>query len=572
MMLIFFIIANFATQYRDFLNSPKSESIFVGLTRKDYQISDFSNDPIVLWYWRTNSGDPLVDSLLKKIPLERNFYLSAILRWEANEANTYETILNKLNLAIHFDSLALENFLSLIVLVIKYRKFNLFSKIFMLPILAEFQNQVFIITNLIILFSLVIFIVGFIFILVKVVYYLPVLSHRIDPQKHNQIKGIIPFLILLVPILVFRHPFLIFIIYAILLVLVFSPREKNWLRLNIIALLLISLFSFPLNYFIPFLKGTDKNYRLYELVAYDTEARINPETIKEKEILAYALKQQGAMDEALSLYEELYYEGNRDIAVVNNLANLYFIYDEDAKAETLYHQLFNYGHGEPYFNLGLLKLKNIEYLQASEYMEQARKKGFSSLSKEPVDIKPGNEDFYKIILAKGFELPQFINPIYLLPFLIILIFSFLPLTFSRPFYCKICGQAMCRDCLEKIGEEEVCKECSTKLKSTKNAEIEDDLRNSLGRNRKFLYKFLSYAVNIIIPGAGLIYQGKNFTGLAILFFVMIGYVPLLFANCFIKPAGWIALPFGAVCYVIGVVIAFFSYILSFILMKGSYAD
>ena len=60
-----------------------------------------------------------------------------------------------------------------------------------------------------------------------------------------------------------------------------------------------------------------------------------------KELLAYALKQQGKLEEAMSIYENLYYSGNRNVTVVNNLANIYVIYDESARAESLYTKIIN---------------------------------------------------------------------------------------------------------------------------------------------------------------------------------------------------------------------------------------
>ncbi|GAI08859.1 unnamed protein product, partial [marine sediment metagenome] len=125
---------------------------------------------------------------------------------------------------------------------------------------------------------------------------------------------------------------------------------------------------------------------------------------------------QGKLEEALSLYEDLYYHGNRDIAVVNNLANIYFLYDETIRAESLYHfAIILNDRGESYFNLGLLKLKNIEYSDYSKYMEEARKRNFSSLRNEPIDIKPTNDDFYKMIFSEKLELNGVVKSTFILP-------------------------------------------------------------------------------------------------------------------------------------------------------------
>lgn len=572
-MLIVYLVAQFSVQYKNFVNLPKSDSIFVGLTRGYYKISDFADDPVVLWFWRSNFGGPETDSLLKKIHLRKNFHLAAVLRWEAKEIDDYETKLNKLYLAAHFDSSAIENFLSFISLGLKHSDFNHIKTALSLPVFSDFRNQLLIIANLGILFFIVLFMCGLIFIMVKTIYYLPALSHRIVPKKHIQIIDIIKSLILLIPILVLRNFYLIFICYSILLILVLNNREKNWLRINIIALLLMFILSLPINNFITFLKQYNRNYQLYEIVNYDSSCNLEVNDNKKKEFLAYGLKQQGELEKALSLYEDLYYKGNRNIAVVNNLANIYFLYDEPARAESLYNvAILLEDYGEPYFNLGLLKLKNIEYLESSKYMEEARKRNFSRLLEEPADIKPTNDDFYKIIFSEKLKFNGFVKNIYILPILIILIITFLPFKLSPPFYCTSCSRPICNNCLKEIGEEIICENCFTKFKSTKKTEIEEDIRRSVGRIRKKTKRFILYALNIIVPGAGLIYLNKHLTGIPLVCLLMIGYVPVLFPKIFVKPAGWIALPFESIFLIIAIIIAVPSYIISFLLIKEYHAD
>ncbi len=574
-MLAVFLIANFATQYQDFINSPQKDSIFVALTRKDIKITEFADNPAVLWFWRINADDPMTDSLLKKVPMERNFYLSAVLRWEALEAKTYDGAAQKLDLATHFDTLAIENFLSRTALDLKHRQYqHALPGLLAFPFLRDFRNQVFLITNLFILIFAATVLCSLIYVLVKFLYYVPVLSHRLDIPKHYFLKGAVSFLILLIPLLVFRNLYIVYVIYGLLLMLVLHPKEKNWLRFGVFLILLLAAGSYPLNRFIPFLKGTSKSYQLYRLVNYDgLQLRIQAENNTEKEIMALALKQQGKIDEALSIYEELYYGGNRSIAIINNLANLYCLYEEDAKAEELYMSALNQDRGEPYFNLGLLKLKHIEYLASSEYMEKARLNGFTTIAKEPVDITPENRTFFELVLGKSFEMPRFINPVFLLPLAFILIVSFLRLRLSPPYFCTICGRAVCKGCVEEGEEEDTCKDCVNKIKSTKSSDIEEDLRISMSRRNRVLKRILIYVINVIIPGAGLVYQKQDFLGLIILFLVSLAYIPHLFGGLFVKPASWLCFTLAPLFAVITIILLVISYIASFILLKGtSHAD
>jgi hypothetical protein len=572
-VLLIVLFSQFGTQYKDFLHSTQSDSLFIALTRGEQTITEFANEPIVLWFWRSNTGDPEVDSLLKRTSMPRNFYLSAILRWEAQESEDYETALNKLDLAVHLDPYALENFLSYLSLAVRYRTFDPVNTAFSLPVFSDLRSQVSIIINAYFLIVLALFMCGFVFIIVKMVYYIRVLSHRLDPLKHSRTKGLLALLLLLIPILVLRHLYLVYVVYAAVLVLVFTTREKNWLRSNIILLVLLGTLSSPLAPFVSFLKKYDRNYQLYHIVQYDSDITFDATTNEEKKLVAYGLKQRQQLEQSMSLYEELYYQGNRDLDVINNLANLYYLYDEDALADTLYTTALRlYDRGEPYFNIGLLKLKNIEYLESSHYMEEARMRNFSSPLKEPVDIAPTNSDLYAIIRSQPWRLFGVVPPVVFIPLIVVFILSFLPFQFSQPFYCESCSRPVCRQCLREIEGEVLCDDCFTKFKSAKSVDVERSLRNLVEMRRKKLHRILSYVANMIVPGAGLIYCGKHMVGLAVIFFVMLAYVPLLFPRLFITPADWISLPLYPIFCAGAAVIALVAYVFTFLVMRSIHAD
>lgn len=573
MIVLLFFVSQFSVNYQYFLDSPASDSVFVGLTRGDYTISDFADDPVALWFWRSNSGDAQADSLLKKNHMRRNFYLSAVLRWEAKETSDDETKVKKLYLATHLDSAAAENFLSFMSLAITRRDFRHIKTAFSLPVFSDFRNQLFAITNLIIWVFAIAFLWGIVYVLVKTVYYLPALGHQLWPRKHVPFIDIFKVLILLIPIIVLRNLYLIYICYTFLLMLVMTKREKNWLRLNLVSLLLIFVLSLPVNNFIIFLKENNHSYQMYELVTYDTAINVQEIDGLDKEFLAYGLKQQGKLEQALSVYEDRFYGGVRDVAVINNLANIYSLYDETALAESLYNlAMSTKNRGEPYFNMGLLKLKNIEYLESSGYMEEARRRGFSSPHKNPVDIKPNNSDLYKHILAEELEINGFVKTIYIIPLIIILIISFLPFRLPPPFYCTSCSRPICKDCLKEVDGETICQNCFTRFKSTKKAEIEQDLRRSIGRNRKRIKRIILYALNIVLPGAGLIYIRKHLTGMILVCLVLLGYIPLFLPHIFVKPTGWITLPLGSIVFAFAGTIAIVCYIISFSIIKEHHAD
>jgi tetratricopeptide (TPR) repeat protein len=573
LMLLTCLVMQLNTQYKSFVQSPRSEVIFNGLIRGEYQLEDFADDPVVLWFWRSNTGSPQADSLLETLALPRNFYWSAVLRWEAAETNDNDMAYNKLRLATHLDSMAVENFISLIALGISTRNFHTIQSAFSLPVLNDFRSQIFFIVNLTILVLLALYMSTITYVLVKVVYYLPVLSHRIRPKKHQQLYDLIKALVLLVPVIIFRNLYLIFIAYAILLTLVFTLRERNWFRVLLISIMAVFVLFFPVNNFVAFLTGYTKGYQLYEIVNHDSAIIPEAQTPKEREILAYGLKTQGYHEKAISLYNELYYGGTKTPAIINNLANLYFLQGEKAKAESLYHfSLLYEDRGEPYFNLGLLKLKDIEYIESTRYMEEARKRNFSSLSKDPVDIKPTNNDFYRMLFSEDLKMEGIIKNAFMIPIILIFVLTFLPIRLKPPFYCSSCARPVCPDCLKEINDEILCNDCFSKFKTTKRPEIEEELRRAVNRNRRRIKTIIIVVINVIIPGSGLIYLGKHLIGLILVFLTMLGYIPMFFSHMFIRPAGWIALSEMPIMQVIAAVIVIICYIVSFMLIREHYAD
>lgn len=573
MFFLLGLILSFNNEYQNFINSPRSESIFVNLVRDRANLNKYKDDPVILWFWRSRTNDTSVDSFLKEISIPRNFYLSGVIRWEAAEAKNLLEKYTKLNFAIHFDSVSIENFLSLVSLGFSLRRLDFLKSAFSLPILSDFRNQIFLLGNFSLLFLLTLFFTIIVFILTKLVYYLPILSHRFDPMKHNIFKGIIGFALLLIPIFVLRNFYLALIVYSIILTFILSNREKNWLRINLI-LLIISAVVIAIFNFAPFLKGKDKAYHLYQMVAFDSDIRINPESNTEKEILAYTLKKQAFYDEAMALYEDLYYNHNiQNVAILNNLANLYAIYDEDEQAEKLYNKAIYSNRGEPYFNLALLKFKKIEYLTAGQLMEEAKQKGFVSVSKEPVDILPDTKKFYNILITKDLRKSSMIKPVHLLILLAIFIITFIPFRIKLPYQCAICGSPVCGKCAEETEDEFCCLDCLNKLSATKNQDIEGELKESLKRTNQLYKKIISLFLNIILPGAGLIYRNRNFLGLLISFFAVMAYVPIVLKSYFVKPSGWICLSLQPIFIPIMIVILSLCYVISFlVLLRGNYAD
>ena len=215
---------------------------------------------------------------------------------------------------------------------------------------------------------------------------------------------------------------------------------------------------------------------------------------------------------------------------------------------------------------------SFEYSESSRFMAEARRRGYSSASSEPVDIMPSTDDYYDVILSESLQFFGLINPIYVFPFVIIFVLTFLPFRFRAPFYCATCGRPICQKCQEQMEDEVMCKECFTKLKSTENIEMEALLKHSVGSRMRRYKSMIAYLVNLLLPGAGLIYLGRNFVGLVVVFIVMLSYVPLFFSPLFIKPVGWVSLSTTPFFALVAIVVAFLMYVYSFLAMRGSHGD
>lgn len=567
------LLSQFNAEYQQFISSPRSKDIFIELSRNEQRIVQYAQDPVVLWFWRTSTDSPIADSLLMRIRMRRNFQLSAVLRWEAQESTDNDVTFQKLQLATHLDSAAAENFMSLLVLGVQTRTIAYLQTAFSLPVFADFRSQIFFLTNIGILIVAAIFMTAVVYVLVKTAYYLPVLGHRIKPGTTVHMIDVIKTLVLLIPVLIIRNLYIILIFYSILLVIVMSTREKNWLRLLLSLLIIMFILFLPVNNFINFLKARNINHKLYEIATYDLRPELSAQSNTEKEILAFGLKQQGDLEKAMSLYEELYYGGMRTVGIANNLANIYQIYGEPALAESLYRTaILVDNRGEPYYNLGLLKLKNLEYSESSRYLDEARKRNFSSMKQEPVDIKPSNEDFYRMILAEELRFHGIIKHIYVIPVILILLLTFFPIKFSPPFFCTACGWPVCASCIKEIEMDSLCQSCFTKFKSTKNPEREEEIRRHIDKNKRRIKTVIIYALNLLVPGAGLIYLRKHFAGLIIVSVVMMAYVPLVLPHIFVRPTGWISLPYEHIAFPFAIIMAIVCYVLSFVMIRGTHAD
>ena len=185
---------------------------------------------------------------------------------------------------------------------------------------------------------------------------------------------------------------------------------------------------------------------------------------------------------------------------------------------------------------------------------------------------PSTSEFYGVLLTEKLDLFHSIHPLFFFASLAIFALSFLPFRFPPPYYCSTCGRAICKKCQEAEADEVICRQCFAKLKTTENVEMEQLLRHSVGSRRRRMKRTIAYLLNAIVPGAGLVYMNRNFSGLFVVYVVMLAYSPLLLPQFFVIPAGWVCLPLTPIFIFVAVVVAFFCYLYTFLTLRSTHGD
>lgn len=380
--------------------------------------------------------------------------------------------------------------------------------------------------------------------------------HLFGAESNLKIWGIIPLLILLIPLALGWGWLGLFIFWFIVLTIYTSRTDR---RVMVILLLLLLLCPTGLRLYSSFLISLGSNGNLeviransgvYEANLYKkilALAKSNPQDAELWHTRALLEKKQGRYEEAEKNFLKFGQSEPNSLSFLNNLANIYLITHRLDKAVEFYQKAIklNPSRAEIHYNLGQAYLLNLQLAEAEAQFQQARKLDpylisyYTSIStKNPnrlvIDLPLEWPRLWKRLINKTPEREEVAESIWkillgpiplkygevvlgLTLFLFILISKFWGGSVSIK-RCSKCGRRICGQCLRSLVIGQQCAQCLHTFSSY--SEVDPQTRQlkklevaEYQRRRYFWTKFLSR----LFPGAGHLYLGYSGEGIIYLF-------------------------------------------------------
>ncbi|MBI3354853.1 MAG: tetratricopeptide repeat protein [Nitrospirae bacterium] len=445
--------------------------------------------------------------------------------------------------------------------------------------LSDFMHAFLRIGDLFLIGIITIFISVFIFFIVTIIKYLPLLQHNL--QEVFNIPFIKPyitaisFLIILLPLLFF-DPLIAIFIWILFLWLYLSKKEK---AITFIFILLIAysqvVFSFysfflapkkssTLNAVIQIEKGfwsTDIYDGLIEAIKKD------PTNKGAFFALAILSKKRGELDKALAHYQRLTVIDPEYSKAYNNIGNIYFLQRNYDKAIASYQNAIQKDSSliSAYFNLSQAYREKFMFAEGENIFQQARNKNpdlinyYSHITRDnPQQLVIDERVSYRDILSQAFRPYENQESITtkmwnlfekkvrledttkyaIIVVIIILLLSFLKKSIPVAAYCRECGKVICPRCHRSLLYKGLCSQCLRTF-----VQIDGIIKNEQGENQSLSQSELSElnrfqkidslitrALSVILPGAGHIYGGLTFIGFLYVFTFIFTIFFLIFGN------------------------------------------
>lgn len=567
-MLAFILLVplTFFQDYQHFVDTKKADQLLVAFAQDTTDLTLLENDPVKIWFIRSHFPSPQIESLLVSTrPLPRQPEIAAALRWEGLKSQDSDLKLKRYIQAGILDPYAFDGYLSLLALGLERGDRIMIKKtLAALPDLGkDFQIQVLVSTNLLLLFYSSLVALCFMFVFIQLFKYFPLLAHRFGFASHS-LKELIGAIIVLSPLVLFFNIYILFYCYGLALLFVLRERSRRWLRLVFLLILISVPISYPITKLAGFLQRRAKTYELYSYLKITyAEPKLRFTEAEELFILAYSLKKQKLFEGSRALYENLAQTQTNNYAILNNLANLYSMMKAFAQGESLYRKAIalDGGRGEAHFNLGWCYLKELKFYEASQEIETAKRLDFKPPVEGYYDIPPGESFFWNSLFAEKPRLVLLFKLKFVLPALLLFLLSFIIKPFDEPTACSLCGRAICGKCQQLVGEDIYCNDCWAKLSKTRNEKYEQSIVDVFGRRLRRWEKFKMLLLTALLPGMGHYYQGRVLAGSLLAIGPLACYLLFAFRSVIIKPPFWVpvsldglmrlaAIPLIAICYII----------------------
>lgn len=409
----------------------------------------------------------------------------------------------------------------------------------------------------------------FVFFIITIIKYLPLLQHNLqeiaDSPYIQPYLTFIPWIILFLPLL-FMGPLIAFFIWTILLWLYFSNKERVIIFLFILFIaysqILFSYYSIfltakespALNAIIKIEKGY-WNIEVYEELI---------ETIKKDPTNKRAFYALGNLDKNRKEYEKAIAHYQRTTVidphyakVYNNLGNIYFLQKDYDKAIETYKQAIEKDDTliSAYFNLSQTYREKFNFVEGEKVFQAARAKNPDQINyyvdliranpkqlvvDEGISFNdifvqafkyPENQDILvsKIwnIFEKRIKLTDTVKYVIALISLIFILF-FLRKIVPTAAYCRECGKVICPRCHRSLLYKGLCSQCLRTFAQFDGIVKKEQAEEIIPFNR-FQKKdaLITQISSLIVPGAGHIYYGMTFKGFAYVFLFIFTIIYLL---------------------------------------------
>lgn len=445
--------------------------------------------------------------------------------------------------------------------------------------LSDFMHAFLRIGDLFLIGIITIFISVFIFFIVTIIKYLPLLQHNL--QEIFNIPFIKPyitaisFLIILLPLLFF-DPLIAIFIWILFLWLYLNKKEK---AITFLFLLLIAysqvVFSFYTFFLAPKKSSTlnaviqiEKGFWNNDIYNSLIEAIKKDPTNKGAFFaLAFLSKKRGEFDKAIVHYQRLTVIDPDYSKAYNNIGNIYFLQKNYDKAIASYQNAIQKDSSliSAYFNLSQAYREKFMFAEGDKIFQQARNKNpdminyYSHITRDnPQQLVIDERVTSRDILSQAFKPYEnhestttkmwnlFEKKVRLedttkyaiIIVIIILLLSFLKKNISVAAYCNECGKVICPECHRSLLYKGLCSQCLRtfvqidgiiKKEQGEDQSLSQSELSELNRFQK-IDSLITRVLSIIFPGAGHIYGGLTFRGFLYVFTFIFTIFFLIFGN------------------------------------------
>ncbi len=468
------------------------------------------------------------------------------------------------NIAIKLNSSDLESYSIQSIIHQKTNPINSLKDIalFIINAFSDFRNKIFIYSSLIRIAYLGLFYASFLFLTVLYIKNLDFITKKISgliKSKNKFFYRTLYILLLVSPFIWFNNIVCIYIIFLIYNTYICLAKRKR--KFVFAALVLIMMI-------IPTI-GDSINFKIYspesEISAIlnlninpgDNNAReyINKLRVKNKNdafiynyLLGFAFKKNGVLDSAKTYYKTAFKYKPADVSLINNIGNIFFLEEQYDSAIIYYNKgiKIDSTNAALHYNLAQYYQMRLQLNKSSEEIEKAYSLDFDKIS----NFSKNSSNHYNRILIDDNIPEYYINkllskyifkdvhlynyflkinvlPIAIIALLYIIILSVLANKQKKLFpykRCSICGHWEYEKELDYFENTQLCRECNSRIVNVSNDTVKVKIVESLKTKYFTQRKTIGFFINLIIPGGGLIYSGKQGRGFLYLFQFIVYFI------------------------------------------------